>query len=112
MDHPGTDLLEGRWSYITARFLAHIGDVNAGCAPAFLWNGKERVMVKRRRFKQQLSLQDRLASFAKTAREVAALLPPGAEKDELLRKASRADTADWLNESLGSTAQRRLKASP
>ena len=43
--------------------------------------------MKRRRFKQQLSLQDRLASFAKTARELAALLPPGAEKDELLRKA-------------------------
>jgi hypothetical protein len=79
--------------------------------PAFLLNGKERAM-KRRRFKQQLSLQDRLASFANTAREVAALLPPGAEKDELLRKASGADTADWLNESLGSTAQRPLKATP
>ena len=66
--------------------------------------------MKRRRFKQQLSLQDRLASFAKTARELAALLPPGAEKDKLLRKASGADTADWLNESLGSAAQRPLKA--
>ena len=68
--------------------------------------------MKRRRFKQQLSLQDRLASFAKTARELAALLPPGAEKDELLRKASGADTADWLNESLGSAAQRPPKATP
>jgi hypothetical protein len=68
--------------------------------------------MKRRRFKQQLSLQDRLASFAKTAREVAAFLPPGAEKDELLRKASGADTADWLNESLGATAQRPPKATP
>ena len=70
-------------------------------------------MIERRRFNQQLPLQDRLASFAKTARELAALLPPGAEKDELLRKASAADTAaGWLNESLGSTAQRPLKATP
>ena len=108
----GTDLLEGYWSCITARHLALIGDVNAGCAPAFLWNGKERAMIKRRRSKQQVPLQDRLASFAKTARELAALLPPGAEKDELLRKASRADTADGLDKSFGSIAQRPLKASP
>ena len=68
-------------------------------------------MVRRRRFNQQLSLQDRLASFAKTARELAALLPPGAEKDELLRKASRAETADGLNKSFAPSAQRSPKAS-
>jgi hypothetical protein len=96
----------------TGRGLALIGDVNAGCAPAFLWNGKESAMIERRRFNQQLPLQDRLAAFAKTARELAALLPPGAEKEELLRKASRADTADGLNKSFGSNAQRPLKASP
>jgi hypothetical protein len=60
-------------------------------------------MIKRRRFNQQLPLQDRLASFAKTARELAALLPPGAEKDELLRKAQR---ADGLNKSFEPPAQR------
>jgi hypothetical protein len=49
-------------------------------------------MSERRRFKQQSPLEDRLAAFAKTARAVAALLPPGAEKDEMLRKALRADT--------------------
>jgi hypothetical protein len=92
--------------------VAFICDVNADCAPAFLWNGKERAMVKRRRFKQELSLQDRLASFAKTARELAALLPPGAEKDELLRKTHSADTIAGLNKSLGSTAQRPLKGRP
>ena len=108
----GTDLLEGYWSCITARHLALIGDVNAGCAPAFLWNGKERAMIERRRFNQQLPLQDRLASFAKTARELAALLPAGAEKDEMLRKASGADTAAGLNKSFGSTAQRSLKGHP
>jgi hypothetical protein len=53
-------------------------------------------MSERRRFKQQLSLEDRLAAFAKTARAVAALLPPGAEKDEMLRKALRADTMTGL----------------
>ena len=67
-------------------------------------------MIERRRFKQQLPLQDRLASFAKTARELAALLPPGAEKDELLRKAQRADT--WPNKSFGFDRQPPLKASP
>lgn len=53
---------------------------------------------KRRRFKQQPSLQDRLATFAKLARERASLLQPGAERDELLLKAQQADTAAHLNE--------------
>ena len=55
-------------------------------------------MQQRRRFKQQLSFRDRLTSFAKAAREKASLLPPGAEKDELLHKAQQADTAAHLNE--------------
>ena len=58
-------------------------------------------MQQRRRFKQTVSLQDRISSFAETARKVAALLPPGAERDVLLRKARQADTAanltDWAN---------------
>nr|WP_249129725.1 hypothetical protein [Bradyrhizobium japonicum] len=58
-------------------------------------------MASRRRFKQTRSLKDRLASFAKDAREKASSLPPGAEKDELLRKAGQADTtaraAIWIN---------------
>jgi hypothetical protein len=58
-------------------------------------------MQQRRRFKQTVSLQDRISSFAETARKVAALLPPGAERDVLLRKARQADTAanltDWVN---------------
>ncbi len=53
---------------------------------------------RRLRFKQTLSLQDRLASFAKDARRTAALLPAGAEKDELLRKAGQADKAAHLSE--------------
>jgi hypothetical protein len=58
-------------------------------------------MTERRRFRQRLSLQERLASFAKAARKKASLLRPGAEQDELLRKARQADTAahltEWVN---------------
>jgi hypothetical protein len=44
-------------------------------------------------------LRDRLALFAKDTRERAASLPPGVERDELLRKARQADTAsdDWAS---------------
>jgi hypothetical protein len=47
-------------------------------------------------------LRDRLASFAKATRERAASLPPGNERDEMLRKAHRADTAcnDWVSSPL------------
>jgi hypothetical protein len=55
-------------------------------------------MQKRRRFKQTTSLSDRLASFAKSARERAAQLTPGIERDDLLRKARQADTASDLDE--------------
>lgn len=58
-------------------------------------------MQYRRRFKQTEALKDRLASFAKNARERASLLPPGPERDDLLRRASQADTAshvdEWVN---------------
>ena len=69
-------------------------------------------MIERRRFKQLLPLQDRLASFAKAARELAARLPPGAEKVELLRKAEQADATTGLYNSFEATAQQPLKANP
>jgi hypothetical protein len=57
--------------------------------------------MQRRRFKQTISLKERLASFAKEIREKARLMPPCREREELLKKASRADTAshldDWAN---------------
>jgi hypothetical protein len=84
-------------SLIAAPPLAFIGDENASCAPAFLF-GKVRAMIPQRRFDQKLSFQDRLALFAKAAREKASLLPPGAETDELLRKARQADIAVHLKE--------------
>ena len=54
--------------------------------------------VKRQRFKQSLSLKDRLTSFAKEVRAKAADMPPGPEKDDLLRRAGNADTAARLDE--------------
>jgi hypothetical protein len=51
-------------------------------------------MFKPRHFKQPQSLKDRwLAAFAKQMREKASLLPPGTEQEDILRKASQADTA-------------------
>jgi len=43
-----------------------------------------------RRSKRFLSLEDRLALYAEGMRKKAARLPPGVEKDVLLRKASQA----------------------
>jgi phosphoribosylformylglycinamidine cyclo-ligase len=61
---------------------------------------EERAMFHRRRLSTE-TLQDRLASYAKDARETAELLPLGAVRDALLRKAGQADTAvhinDWAN---------------
>jgi len=59
---------------------------------------------KRRRVKQVLSLKERLSAFATEVRLKAADLPPGIEREDMLRRARQADTAshldDWVN-SLG-----------
>jgi hypothetical protein len=55
-------------------------------------------MQRRNHFKQTTSLEDRLAAFAKEAREKALQLPPCPERTELLRKAERAESthlSDW-----------------
>jgi hypothetical protein len=58
-------------------------------------------MAERRRFNQAMSLKDRLTAFSKYTLAKAARLPPGPERDDLLQRASRADTAahidDWAN---------------
>ena len=60
-------------------------------------------MNTRRRVKQFLSLQDRLAAWAKQVREQAAKLPPGPKRDALLKKANQADTASRLDQWANST---------
>ena len=54
--------------------------------------------MQRRRVKQTKSLNDRLASFAKEVREKASKLRPGPERDDLLKRAQRADTASHIDE--------------
>jgi hypothetical protein len=49
-------------------------------------------MQKRRRFKQNPSLEERLADEAKLLREQASLLPPGPVREAVLRKARQAET--------------------
>jgi len=46
-----------------------------------------------RGFKQISPLRDRIASFARMVREKASQLPPGKERDDLLRRARLADMA-------------------
>jgi hypothetical protein len=57
-------------------------------------------MKRRRRFKQQTSLQDRIAEWAVGLREQADIMRPGPERDELLKKLRQAETAMHM-ESLG-----------
>jgi hypothetical protein len=60
-------------------------------------------MSRRSRFEQVILLKDRLSAFIRAMRERAALVPPGPERDEILKKAKRAETArdmeDWANSS-------------
>ena len=55
---------------------------------------------QRRRLKQLKSLEERLTEDAKRLREEAKLLPPGAVRDAMLRKARQAETgahvSEWL----------------
>ncbi|MBR0826734.1 hypothetical protein JQ596_14385 [Bradyrhizobium manausense] len=58
--------------------------------------------MERRRFKQTISLEERLAEEAKRLREKAKALPPGIERDTLLRKARQAETGSHMSEWLRS----------
>src|ERR1700761_5892719 len=90
--------LRAHTAAITARSMAFICDENAPIALPPSSDGKERALTNRRRFKQTLSLQDRLQAFAGDVRAKAEALPPGTERDGLLEKARQADTASHLNE--------------
>ena len=59
-------------------------------------------MHKRRRYNQVVALEVRLAEESKRLREQADLLPVGEERDQLLRKASLADTGSHLTKWLSS----------
>jgi hypothetical protein len=62
---------------------------------------RSSAVLRRRHIKQSKSLEERLADEAKLLRETAKSLPPGAQRDRLLRKARQDETAlhvtEWLN---------------
>jgi hypothetical protein len=60
----------------------------------------------RRRFEQTQSLEARLLEQAKRLRAEAKLLPPGAARDDIIRRARRAETAAHINEWLTSPGLR------
>jgi hypothetical protein len=59
-------------------------------------------MQRRRWFNQTKSLEERLSEEAKRLRAEAKLLPPGAERDALIRKARQAETGSHMTEWLTS----------
>ncbi|MGV7215032.1 hypothetical protein [Bradyrhizobium sp. UFLA05-112] len=59
-------------------------------------------MSERRRFKQTSTLEVRLAEEAIRLRDKAKSLPPGAAREELLRKARQAETGSHMTEWLRS----------
>ena len=60
----------------------------------------------RRRFEQTQSLEPRLSEHAKRLRAEAKLLPPGAARDEIIRRARRAEIAVHIDEWLTSPGLR------
>ena len=61
----------------------------------------------RRRFEQTQSLEARLSEEARRLRAEAKLLPPSAARDEMIRRARRAEIAAHINEWLASPGLRR-----
>jgi hypothetical protein len=65
--------------------------------------------AKRNRRKQTSSFDERLKKAAHEARQAAQCLPPGPQRDMLLKKAGQAETAQRINEWLASPAQRSAR---
>jgi hypothetical protein len=59
-------------------------------------------MIKRRRFKQTTTLEERLALEARQLRDAAARQPPGMKREDLLRKARQCETGSHMSEWLRS----------
>lgn len=58
---------------------------------------RSRIMQKRRRFKQQKTLEERLRLDADLLRKQAATFAPGPKRDDLIRKAAQADEAAGMS---------------
>jgi hypothetical protein len=66
-------------------------------------------MLKRRRFKQTETLDERLAKEAEKLKAQLQTMPPGLERDHLVRKARQAETASQMNDWLRSPGLRSPK---
>ena len=66
------------------------------------WPQTEHSMAERRRFKQSVTLDERLAAQAQRLRKEAQGTLPGIERDRLIRRARQAETAVHMNEWLTS----------
>lgn len=62
--------------------------------------------MKRRRFKQAVNLEERLAQEAVRLRKEAELAPPGAKRDHLVRLARQAEVGAHMSEWLRSPGLR------
>ena len=62
--------------------------------------------MERRRVKHTTSFEGRLVQEAQHLREQVKSLPPGIERDELIRKARQAETASRMNEWVASPGLR------
>lgn len=63
-------------------------------------------MQQRRRVKQTMPLEERLAKEARRLRQEAKSLPPGAKREEVIRKARLAETGSHMTEWLTSPGLR------
>jgi hypothetical protein len=66
-------------------------------------------MKHRTRFKQTSTLEERLADAARRLREQAKSLPPGAEREQLMRRARQAETGVHMSEWLRSPSLQPAK---
>ena len=70
------------------------------------------MIKRRRRFKQHIPLQDRLAEWAKEVLATANALPPGPKRDAMLRRVRQVDVAAQLDGWAKPPALQPLKQSP
>ena len=59
-------------------------------------------MIKRRRVKQTQSLEERMADYANKLRQEAKALPPGSEREQMLKRARQAEVGAHMSEWLQS----------
>ncbi|KJC35996.1 hypothetical protein UP09_33135 [Bradyrhizobium sp. LTSP885] len=62
--------------------------------------------MQRRRIKQTVSLEDRLAQEAARLKQAARGTPPGIERERMIRRARQAETAAQMSEWLASPSPR------